>query len=328
MSKRSVIALLVACAAPAHAFVPAGRRSLPHTAAAGVERHELALTAVRRSVQPQMAAAAVATRLGAGGLLATLTRPVVAVAATLLVVIAWAFKRLNTPSRVYDREANSVGREYDAWTSEGVLEYYWGEHIHLGWYAEGQRKGPFYGGKDFIEATVTDFTEKMLEFSKAESPAKVLDVGCGIGGTSRYLAKRFPEAEVTGITISQEQQRRATALATERGISNAKFELVDALNMSYPDNSFDLVWGCESGEHMPDKEKYADTRESDESPLEPEEESHGVTVVVVGPGVTTTVMVVPSALARANNEAINMACIARTSALCRKPRNLSLELEP
>lgn len=118
MSKRSVVALLVACAAPAHAFVPAGRRSLPRTATAGVERHELALTAVRRSVQPQMAVAAVATRLGAGGLLATLTRPVVAVAATLLVVIAWAFKRLNTPSRIYDREANSVGREYDAWTSE------------------------------------------------------------------------------------------------------------------------------------------------------------------------------------------------------------------
>merc|ERR1719223_2353283 len=155
MSKRSVIALLVACAAPAHAFVPAGRRSLPRTAAAGVERHELALTAVRRSVQPQMAAAAVATRLGAGGLLATLSWPVVAVAATLL----------------------------------GVLEYYWGEHIHLGWYAEGQRKGPFYGGKDFIEAKY-DFTEKMLEFSKTDKPAKVLDVGCGIGGTSRFYPLR------------------------------------------------------------------------------------------------------------------------------------------
>ena len=31
---------------------------------------------------------------------------------------------------------------------------------------------------------------------------------------------------------------------------------MDALKMDFPDNSFDLVWGCESGEHMPDKTKY------------------------------------------------------------------------
>lgn len=61
---------------------------------------------------------------------------------------------------------------------------------------------------------------------------------------------------MTGITISPEQQRRATNLAAERGVANAKFELCDALDMKYPDNSFDLVWACESGEHMPDKEKY------------------------------------------------------------------------
>lgn len=33
---------------------------------------------------------------------------------------------------------------------------------------------------------------------------------------------------------------------------------MDALDMAYPDNSFDLVWACESGEHMPDKKKYVD----------------------------------------------------------------------
>merc|ERR1712060_748436 len=35
-------------------------------------------------------------------------------------------------------------------------------------------------------------------------------------------------------------------------------KLVDALNMSFPDNSFDFVWACESGEHMPDKVKYVE----------------------------------------------------------------------
>jgi len=166
----------------------------------------------------------------------------------------------NTPSRSYrdgEREAggiNSVGEEYDAWTSEGILEYYWGEHIHLGYYEEGQRKAPLYGGKDFVEAKY-DFIDRMLDFSQTEAPSKVLDVGCGIGGTSRYIAKKFPSADVTGITISPEQRRRAEQLATERGIGNAKFELVDALNMTFADNSFDLVWACESGEHMPDKER-------------------------------------------------------------------------
>jgi len=39
---------------------------------------------------------------------------------------------LDRPSRKY--EEGSVAREYDAWTQDGILEYYWGEHIHLGYY--------------------------------------------------------------------------------------------------------------------------------------------------------------------------------------------------
>ena len=43
-----------------------------------------------------------------------------------------------------------------------------------------------------------------------------------------------------------------------RGLSNVKFQVMDALAMEWPDNSFDLVWACESGEHMPDKKKYVE----------------------------------------------------------------------
>ena len=50
--------------------------------------------------------------------------------------------------------------------------------------------------------------------------------------------------------------QRATELAQSRGIQNASFAVMDALNMSHEDDKFDLVWACESGEHMPDKEKY------------------------------------------------------------------------
>lgn len=63
---------------------------------------------------------------------------------------------------------------------------------------------------------------------------------------------------MTGITLSPNQVKRAAALARAQGVENVEFRLMDALAMEYPDNSFDYVWACESGEHMPDKKKYVD----------------------------------------------------------------------
>lgn len=165
-----------------------------------------------------------------------------------------------TPSRTYNKDANTVGREYDAWTREGILEYYWGEHIHLGYYNDDELKAG-YKKKNFVEAKY-DFIDQMAGFGKlfqVPGNVKVLDVGCGIGGTSRYLAKKYgANGSVTGITLSPNQVERATQLAKERGIDNVNFQVMDALNMNFPDNSFDIVWACESGEHMPDKKKYVE----------------------------------------------------------------------
>jgi MPBQ/MSBQ methyltransferase len=35
-------------------------------------------------------------------------------------------------------------------------------------------------------------------------------------------------------------------------------QVMDALKMQFADDSFDLVWACESGEHMPDKKAYVE----------------------------------------------------------------------
>jgi len=180
-----------------------------------------------------------------------------AAAATVAVGTLGVKAVLDRPSRKY--ESGSVAREYDAWTQDGILEYYWGEHIHLGYYTPAEmEKG--YKKKNFIQAKY-DFVDEMMKLGgispAVDQNAKVLDVGCGVGGTSRYLAKNLgPNADVTGITLSPNQVKRAQELAVEQEVPNAKFQVMNALDMEFEDNTFDIVWACESGEHMPDKEAY------------------------------------------------------------------------
>mgnify|MGYP002775603416 FL=1 len=46
-----------------------------------------------------------------------------------------------------------------------------------------------------------------------------MDVGCGIGGSARYLARKYG-SEVVGITLSPKQARRATEISASAGLSD------------------------------------------------------------------------------------------------------------
>ena len=146
--------------------------------------------------------------------------------------------------------ADSVANSYDEWTEDGILEFYWGEHIHLGHYGSPPKS------TDFNQAKY-DFVHEMVRWGGlADLPAgtTLLDVGCGIGGSSRILAKDY-NFDVTGVTISPQQVKRAQEL-TPKGVK-AQFQVDDAMALSFPDASFDVVWSVEAGPHMPDKAVFA-----------------------------------------------------------------------
>jgi MPBQ/MSBQ methyltransferase len=148
------------------------------------------------------------------------------------------------------QSGDSVATAYDQWTEDGILEFYWGEHIHLGHY--GTPPQP----KDFLTAK-SDFVHEMVRWGGLDHlPAgtTVLDVGCGIGGSSRILARDYG-FQVTGITISPSQVKRAQTLTPPE--VTAQFQQDDAMNLSFPDRSFDVVWCIEAGPHMPDKAVFA-----------------------------------------------------------------------
>lgn len=101
-----------------------------------------------------------------------------------------------------------------------------------------------------------DLIDEVLKWSNVQSASKVVDVGCGIGGSSRHIAKKYG-ATCEGVTLSPYQANRGNELAKEQGLAEqCHFQVADALDMPFADNSFDLVWSLESGEHMPDKQQF------------------------------------------------------------------------
>lgn len=143
---------------------------------------------------------------------------------------------------------SQIQQFYDA--SSGLWEQVWGEHMHHGYYgATGNEK------KDRRQAQI-DLIEELLKWAEVRQAEQIIDVGCGIGGSSLYLAQKF-NAHATGITLSPVQASRATERAEEAGLAAAvQFQVADALDMPFADDTFDFVWSMESGEHMPDKEKF------------------------------------------------------------------------
>lgn len=84
----------------------------------------------------------------------------------------------------------------------------------------------------------------------------VLDAGCGIGGSSIFLAKRFG-CKVIGITLSQKQVSSAIKNAKKNGVERlVEFYKMDFLNTSFADNSFDVVWVIESICHADNKKRF------------------------------------------------------------------------
>ncbi|EFV13490.1 SAM-dependent methyltransferase [Segniliparus rugosus] len=85
---------------------------------------------------------------------------------------------------------------------------------------------------------------------------RVLDAGCGIGGSSLWLAERFG-VEVLGLTLAPKQAKSATRAARRRGLAHlARFEVADYCDTGLDAESFDVVWAQESACYALDKRDF------------------------------------------------------------------------
>jgi cyclopropane fatty-acyl-phospholipid synthase-like methyltransferase len=120
----------------------------------------------------------------------------------------------------------------------------WGMHLHHGYWISGE---------ETKENAQIQLVEHLARLAGLAPGRKILDVGCGFGGSSIYLAKNY-DADATGITISPIQVEMARKAAAIDGV-NVKFILMDAEEMKF-DEPFDVVWSIESISHYPQKESF------------------------------------------------------------------------
>jgi MPBQ/MSBQ methyltransferase len=172
----------------------------------------------------------------------------------LLVFVAIIFSvRLWLDSNRKYQNTNSVAEAYDRWTEDSLLERLWGDHVHLGYYGDPARSRDFRLAKD-------DFVHELVHWSgldRLPPGSRILDVGCGIGGSARLLALHY-DFDVLAISISPAQIARARSLTSPELARHCQFEVMDALALDLPDRGFDAVWSVEAAPHMPDKQRYVD----------------------------------------------------------------------
>ena len=97
-------------------------------------------------------------------------------------------------------------------------------------------------------------TKLLAEAIKFNSGMKVLDLGCGIGGASRFIADAF-NCEVTGIDITEAYVETATLISEKTGTKNVTFEQADATDLPFDANTFDVVWTQHVQMNIEDKSK-------------------------------------------------------------------------
>lgn len=98
-------------------------------------------------------------------------------------------------------------------------------------------------------------TLELARTAGLDASKHVLDVGSGVGGTSRCLAKEFG-CRVTGIDLTDEYCRAATMLSAKTGLTHlVEYRQGDATKLPFDDGVFDVVWTEHMAMNIPDKTK-------------------------------------------------------------------------
>lgn len=122
----------------------------------------------------------------------------------------------------------------------------WGPHIHHGLWEE----------EISPELAQHRLIDRLAKAARLRPEDQVLDVGCGMGGSTIELARRFG-CQVNAVTLSPVQRNWARRSAHWQGVGQrVQFHCADAETLKLPPDSLDVIWIIECSEHLFDKPAF------------------------------------------------------------------------
>ncbi|MGI0485756.1 class I SAM-dependent methyltransferase [Pantanalinema rosaneae CENA516] len=134
-----------------------------------------------------------------------------------------------------------------------AIELAFGRHVHWGYWANPRQA--LNTPADFRQAA-EQLTQEVYGAAQVQDGLKVLDTGCGFGGTIASLNEQFSQMQLVGLNIDGRQLAQARKNVIARDSNTIEFVEGNACELPFPDQSFDVVLAVECIFHFPDRQQY------------------------------------------------------------------------
>jgi ubiquinone/menaquinone biosynthesis C-methylase UbiE len=128
-----------------------------------------------------------------------------------------------------------------------------GRHVHWGYWEQPQQAA--LTAEDFTQAT-EELSRQVCLAGHIQNNLKVLDVGCGFGGTIAHINENYQGMNLVGVNLDERQLVRAREIVKPTTSNTIEFKQGNACTLPLPDASFDVVLAVECIFHFPDREQF------------------------------------------------------------------------
>lgn len=137
--------------------------------------------------------------------------------------------------------------------AEPELQQAFGRHVHWGYWhdpAAADGSGADYG------VAAENLCRRICDAAGIHDGQRVLDVGCGFGGTIASLNERFRDLLLVGVNIDARQIERAAERIRPLNGNRLQFQQGDACDLRFAPDSFDVVLAVECIFHFPERAAF------------------------------------------------------------------------